>query len=97
VSAVELAVEVVGWAGALLILLGYMLITTGKLTGKSLAYQVINVLGAAGFAINGWWHRALPSVALNIVWLIIGAIASWQILKKRGQILDRKDSSTSAM
>ena len=96
-SAVELAVEVVGWAGALLILLGYMLITTGKLTGKSLAYQVINVLGAAGFAINGWWHRALPSVALNIVWLIIGAIASWQILKKRGQILDRKDSSTSAM
>jgi hypothetical protein len=90
VTAVELAVEVVGWAGALLILLGYMLITTGKLTGKSLAYQIVNVLGAAGFAINGWWHRALPSVALNIVWLIIGAIASWQILK-------RKRSSTSAM
>jgi hypothetical protein len=90
VSAVELAVEVVGWAGALLILAGYVLITTGKLTGKSLAYQAINVLGAAGFAINGWWHRALPSVALNIVWLIIGAIASWQILRKRG-------SSTSAM
>ena len=89
-SAVELAVEVVGWAGALLILAGYVLITTGKLTGKSLAYQAINVLGAAGFAINGWWHRALPSVALNIVWLIIGAIASWQILRKRG-------SSTSAM
>ena len=89
-SAIELAVEVVGWAGALLILAGYVLITTGKLTGKSVAYQAINVLGAAGFAINGWWHRALPSVALNIVWLIIGAIASWQILRKRG-------SSTSAM
>ena len=89
-SAIELAVEVVGWAGALLILAGYVPITTGKLTGKSVAYQAINVLGAAGFAINGWWHRALPSVALNIVWLIIGAIASWQILRKRG-------SSTSAM
>jgi hypothetical protein len=89
VSAVEFAIEFVGWAGAVLILLGYMLITTGKLTGKSLAYQVMNVLGAAGFAINGWWHRALPSVGLNVVWLIIGAIASWQILK-------RKRSSTSA-
>jgi hypothetical protein len=89
VSAVELGIEFVGWAGAVLILLGYMLITTGKLTGKSLAYQVMNVLGAAGFAINGWWHRALPSVGLNVVWLIIGAIASWQILK-------RKRSSTSA-
>jgi hypothetical protein len=90
VSAQEWAVEIVGWAGALLILLGYLLITAGKLTGKSLLYQAMNVLGAAGFAINGWWHRALPSAALNVVWLLIGAIASWRILKKRG-------SSTSVM
>ncbi len=85
----NLLVEVVGWAGAILILLGYLLITTGKLTGKSLVYQAMNVLGAAGFAINGWWHRALPSAALNVVWLLIGVIASWRILKRRG-------SSTSA-
>jgi hypothetical protein len=90
VSAVEIAVEAVGWAGALLILLGYVLITTDKLTGRSLAYQAMNVLGAAGFAINGWWHRALPSAALNVVWLLIGVLASWRILKRRR-------SSTSAM
>ena len=89
-SAVEIAVEIAGWAGALLILLGYLLISAGKLTGSSLLYQVINIVGAAGFAINGWWHRALPSAALNIVWLLIGVIASWRILKRRG-------SSTSAM
>jgi hypothetical protein len=82
VTPIDIAVEVAGWAGALLILLGYLLITTGKLTGKSLLYQAINLVGAAGFAINGWWHRALPSVALNVVWLLIGAVASWRILKK---------------
>jgi hypothetical protein len=90
VTALELVVEIVGWTGAVLILLGYLLITAGKLTGGSLLYQAMNVLGAAGFAINGWWHRALPSTALNVVWLLIGVIASWRILKKRG-------SSTSAM
>ena len=74
----------------MLILLGYLLITAGKLTGQSLLYQAMNVLGAAGFAINGWWHRALPSTALNVIWLLIGVIASWGILKKRR-------SSTSAM
>ena len=89
-TALELVVEIVGWTGAVLILLGYLLITAGKLTGGSLLYQAMNVLGAAGFAINGWWHRALPSTALNVVWLLIGVIASWRILKKRG-------SSTSAM
>jgi hypothetical protein len=39
VTAVELAVEVAGWAGAILILLGYLLVTTGKLTGTSPQYQ----------------------------------------------------------
>jgi hypothetical protein len=89
-SALELAVEVAGWAGALLILLAYLLLSAEKLTGQSLAYQGMNVVGAAGFVINGWWHGALPSAALNVLWLLIGAIATWRILKKRG-------SSISAM
>ena len=89
-TAVEIAVEVVGWGGAVLILLAYLLLSAGRLTGQSLLYQGMNVVGAAGFVINGWWHGALPSAALNVLWLLIGAVASWRILKKRG-------SSTSAM
>ena len=85
----ELAVEVVGWAGAALILLAYLLLSAGKLTGQSLVYQGMNVVGAAGFVVNGWWHGALPSASLNVLWLLIGAVASWRILKKRS-------SSTSA-
>ena len=85
-----LAVEVVGWAGAVLILLAYLLLSAGRLTGQSLTYQAMNVLGAAGFVINGWWHQALPSAVLNVLWLGIGVFASWRILKRRG-------SSTSAM
>jgi len=88
-SAVQIAVEVVGWAGAALILLAYLLLSADKLTGQSLLYQGMNIVGAAGFVINGWWHGAIPSAALNVLWLLIGAIASWRILKRRG-------SSTSA-
>ena len=87
---VEIAVEVAGWTGAALILLAYLLLSAGKLTGQSLAYQGMNVVGAAGFIVNGWWHGALPSASLNVLWLMIGALASWRILKRRG-------SSTSAM
>ena len=89
-TAVELAVEVAGWVGAILILLGYLLVTTGKLTGKSPLYQWINVLGAAGFIVNGWWHDALPSTVLNVIWMLIGGVALWRIWVKR-------KSSTSAM
>jgi hypothetical protein len=82
-------VEIAGWGGAILILLAYLLLSTGRLTGQSLNYQGMNVVGAAGFVINGWWHGALPSAVLNVLWLLIGAIASWRIIRKSG-------SSTSA-
>jgi quinol-cytochrome oxidoreductase complex cytochrome b subunit len=90
VTLVQIAVEVAGWAGATLILLAYLLLSAEKLTGQSLVYQGMNIVGATGFVINGWWHGAIPSAALNVLWLLIGAVASWRILKKRG-------SSTSAM
>ena len=82
---VEIAVEVAGWTGAALILLAYLLLSAGRLTGQSLLYQAMNVVGAAGFIVNGWWHGAIPSAALNVLWLMIGAFASVRILRRRGR------------
>ena len=44
-TATEIAVEIVGWTGASLILLAYLLLSAGKLTGQSLVYQGMNVVG----------------------------------------------------
>ena len=82
-TTLEIAVEIVGWAGALLILFAYLLLSAGRLTGQSLTYQAMNVVGAAGFIINGWWHGALPSATLNVLWLMIGLFASIRIMKRR--------------
>lgn len=89
-TAVELAVEAAGWTGAALILLAYLLLSMGKFSGQSPLYQWMNIVGAAGFTLNGWWHGALPSAVLNVIWMMIGAVALWRILAKR-------KSSTSAM
>ena len=83
---VEVLVEVAGWGGAVLILLAYLLLSAGKMTGQSLTYQGMNVIGAAGFVVNGWWHGALPSATLNVLWLMIGLFASLRILKKRKRV-----------
>ena len=81
----ELAVEAAGWIGAALILLGYLMVTTGRLTGQSAAFQWMNVAGAAGFIVNGWWHGALPSTALNVIWMGIGIVALLRISRRRAQ------------
>ena len=85
----ELLIDIVGWTGAALFLLSYVLVSTGRLNGQSRAYQWLNVVGAVGFVINSGWNGAYPSAAVNVIWAIIGMVTLWQLARK-------KDSSTSA-
>jgi hypothetical protein len=78
-----LLVEIAGWIGATLILAAYLLLSMGRLNGQSFVYQAMNVVGAGGFIVNGWWHGAIPSAALNVVWMMIGAGALWRIRRRR--------------
>ena len=84
----SLLIEVAGWTGALLILAGYALLTSGRVTAQSALYQWLNVVGAAGFIVNGLANRAYPSAGLNIVWMGIGGVALWRIAarEKRGAV-----------
>lgn len=71
----KLAVEVIGWIGAALILSAYALLSGGRLRADSLTYHLMNMLGAAGFVVNSGWNGALPSAALNVIWIGIGVYA----------------------
>ena len=75
--------EFVGWIGGALILVGYFLLTAGKVTAKSPSYQWLNVVGAAGFIANSGWNGAWPSAVLNIIWVGIGVVALIRIFAKR--------------
>jgi hypothetical protein len=72
---VKVAIEVIGWIAALLILLAYGLLSSGRRSGRSKLYQWMNVVGAAGFVINSGLNGAYPSAALNVIWIGIGAYA----------------------
>lgn len=78
-------VEVIGWAGALLILGAYALLSAGKLKARSRAYHLMNILGAAGFVVNSGYNGALPSAAMNIIWIAIGVYALWQRRRLPGE------------
>ncbi|MGE4409190.1 MAG: hypothetical protein EP321_00575 [Sphingomonadales bacterium] len=66
-----LLIEIAGWVGGALILLGYMLVSTGRLQGRSVSYQMLNLVGSIGFVANAAWHGAIPPMALNIIWCAI--------------------------
>lgn len=68
-------VSIAGWAAAVLILGAYGLLSFGKIEARSWIYQVMNIVGAAGFIINCAYNNAWPSVALNVAWMGIGFYA----------------------
>lgn len=76
-------IEVIGWAAALLILASYLLVSLGRLSGTSVTFQWMNVVGAAGFILNSGWHGALPSAVLNIAWAAIGIVTLVRLARVR--------------
>jgi hypothetical protein len=63
--------EIIGWTGTMLILLAYLLVSIQKITPVSKTYQLLNLFGAAFVIVNVSFHGAIPSVALNLVWLVV--------------------------
>jgi hypothetical protein len=80
---VKIAIEIAGWIAAVLILTAYALLSVGKLTGKSVSYQVMNIVGAAGFVVNTAYNGAIPSAVLNVIWVGIGIYALVKIRASR--------------
>jgi len=76
----DVFLEVVGWAGTVVILTAYLLLSIGKIpNGRT--YQVLNLIGAVGLLVNGVVHSAWPSAILNVVWSGIAIFALVQLVR----------------
>jgi hypothetical protein len=80
---VPLVVGIIGWTGAVIILLAYLLLSMKRMTADSVSYQLLNIVGAAAFVVNSGYNGAMPSAVLNVIWMAIGAGALWQIFRVR--------------
>lgn len=65
-------IEIIGWTAAVMMLAAYFLLTSGRISSKSLTYQWLNILAGAGLIVNSGWNGAYPSVFLNVIWVAIG-------------------------
>jgi hypothetical protein len=80
---VSVLIDVVGLLGAGALLYAYAMLSLRKLTGDSLAYQLINLGGAIGLMINSAFHFAWPSAVLNLIWSGIGILTLWRLATSR--------------
>lgn len=64
--------ELCGWAGAILVLIAYYLVTSGKAKGDSPSFQLINIGGALFLVAYTYNCNAYASMIVNIIWVVIG-------------------------
>lgn len=70
----RILISIIGWIGAINLLIGYYLIQTKKVEHDNLYYMLLNITGAFCLAANTLYHRAYPSVLINAAWFLIGII-----------------------
>lgn len=68
-------IDILGWIGVVALLLAYGLLSARKLSGQGAVYQGLNVVGSGLLIINSAYYRAMPSVAVNVFWIMIGLVS----------------------
>lgn len=84
----------VGWLGSGLIVLGYALVATRRVSSHSIAFHVITLLGSIGLTAYALTIAAWPNVALNGfmgVVATVGVVLSVRVVRQM-----HADASASA-
>ena len=68
-------INILGWYGALAILIAFALVSFNTISSNSYIYQILNLTGSVGILINAKRKKDFPAVALNACWIIIALIA----------------------
>jgi len=74
-------IDVVGWVGVAALLAAYVLVSTKRMEGDSMGYQLLNLAGAALLIANSFYYGAYPSVGVNVMWIGVAVFAL--VRKKR--------------
>lgn len=65
----QVLIDIMGWAGTVLYLGAYALISLKKVERDSNLYQGLNILAGVLLITNSFYWRAYPSAALNVAWI----------------------------
>ena len=70
-----------GWYGAVALIAGYILISIGTLSARSLPYQLLVLTGCAGIVIEALHKKDLPPVVLNLVTMAVALVTIVTLLR----------------
>ncbi len=76
----KIILEIIGAYGMIMILGAYGLNSFGYVESENFWYQMMNLTGGFAFVYYTWNKKAWASLGVNVVWVIIAALALVQML-----------------
>jgi hypothetical protein len=77
----NLLIEILGWLGSVAILLAYGLNSYQKIRSDSWVFYTLNLTGGIFLIIYSIQKEAFANTFINIVWVLIAAVAMIRVLK----------------
>jgi hypothetical protein len=73
-----------GWMAAALMLYAFWAVSRGRISGGGRQFQWCNVLGGLGLSASALYSGAMPSAALNIIWIGVGLASLARLRRQSG-------------
>jgi hypothetical protein len=78
--------DLVGFVGTLMILGAFFLLQAGKMAGDGVAYQLLNLFGAAAVLLTLLGTFNLAVFVLESAWVLVSAYGLWRSRRGRKPI-----------
>ncbi len=78
----DVLIDILGWMGAIALLVAYALISARRVEGDSTAYQLLNLVGSILLILNTFYYGAYPSSFLNLFWIAVALYALRKVIGK---------------
>jgi hypothetical protein len=87
-------VAAVGWAGALVLVVGYAQTSRGRWPGDGPVFQACSISGSASLALAAAAGGVWSSAVLNVAWMAIGvAVVTSRSRRRPGHARPRSDQA----
>jgi lipid-A-disaccharide synthase-like uncharacterized protein len=73
----------IGWIGAFLCTLAYILLSTKVIRAESRVFQILNIFGGLCLCVTALQTNDLPNVTANFLWMATGIYALGRHLRSR--------------
>ena len=75
--------DLLGIVGSILICTAYFAVSTGRMRGETLSFQLLNASGAVLLLVSLYFRPNPGAILIEAVWLVIALTAIARILRRR--------------